>query len=449
MILSSKVIEKEGPKLNWKFPRIFWTSNFAELFERAAYYALFIAITLYLTQVVGFNDIWAAWISGGFSAGLYFLPTISGAVADRIGFRRAIMLAFTLLTIGYFSLGAFPYKAIVIPSLFVTMCGAALIKPVLSATVAKATNKENRARAYSIFYGIVNIGSFLGKTFAYPLRIKLGLEAINFFSAAMTLIALILVFFLYRNIEVSTAEVKKFREIFRGMWKLITNPRLILLIIIITGFWIIQYQLYATMPKYVLRTVGKTAAPEWIANVNPFIVMTCVVLITHLMSKVKAITSITVGMFIMPVSALCMASSPLLQSITGDKVPILGLFTAHPITIMMIIGIIFQGLAECFISPRYLEFFSLQAPKGEEGVYLGFSYFHSFIASLTGFAISGYLLTAYAPDPATLTAAQLKTAYNHAYYIWFYFAAIGLTAAIALVIYNAVFSYKDRKKEKL
>ncbi|MGE5411010.1 MAG: MFS transporter, partial [Clostridiales bacterium] len=237
--------------MNWKFPRIFWTSNFAELFERAAYYALFIAITLYLTQVVGFNDIWAAWISGGFSAGLYFLPTISGAVADRIGFRRAIMLAFSLLTIGYFSLGAFPYKAIVIPSLFVTMCGAALIKPVLSATVAKATNKENRARAYSIFYGIVNIGSFLGKTFAYPLRIKLGLEAINFFSAAMTLIALILVFFLYRNIEVST-EVKKFREIFRGMWKLITNPRLILLIIIITGFWIIQYQLYATMPKYVL-----------------------------------------------------------------------------------------------------------------------------------------------------------------------------------------------------
>ncbi|MDP4172844.1 MAG: MFS transporter [Bacteroidota bacterium] len=435
--------------MNWKFPRIFWTSNFAELFERAAYYALFITITLYLTQVVGFNDIWAAWISGGFSAGLYFLPTISGAVADRIGFRRAIMLAFSLLTIGYFSLGAFPYKSIVIPSLFVTMCGAALIKPVLSGTVAKATNKENRARAYSIFYGIVNIGSFLGKTFAYPLRIKLGLEAINFFSAAMTLIALILVFFLYRNIEVSTAEVKKFREIFRGMWKLITNPRLILLIIIITGFWIIQYQLYATMPKYVLRTVGKTAAPEWIANVNPFIVMTCVVLITHLMSKVKAITSITVGMFIMPVSALCMASSPLLQSITGDKVPILGLFTAHPITIMMIIGIIFQGLAECFISPRYLEFFSLQAPKGEEGVYLGFSYFHSFIASLTGFAISGYLLTAYAPDPTTLTSEQLKTAYDHAYYIWYYFAAIGLTAAIALVAYNSFFSYKDKQKEKL
>jgi len=35
------------------------------------------------------------------------------------------------------------------------------------------------------------------------------------------------------------------------------------------------------------------------------------------------------------------------------------------ITLMMIAGIVVQGLAECFISPRYLEYFSLQAPKGE------------------------------------------------------------------------------------
>jgi len=45
---------------------------------------------------------------------------------------------------------------------------------------------------------------------------------------------------------------------------------------------------------------------------------------------------------------------------------------------MLIFGIVVQGLAECFISPRYLEFFSLQAPKGEEGLYLGFSHLHPF-----------------------------------------------------------------------
>ncbi len=54
----------------WKFPATFWIANLVEFFERAAYYAIFISITLYLTNVVGFNDIWSAWISGLFSAGL-------------------------------------------------------------------------------------------------------------------------------------------------------------------------------------------------------------------------------------------------------------------------------------------------------------------------------------------------------------------------------------------
>ncbi|MFZ4591567.1 MAG: MFS transporter, partial [Ignavibacteria bacterium] len=84
-----------------KYSREFWVANTVELFERAAYYGFFIAITLYLTTVVGFDDIWAAWIGGVFSAGLYFLPPFAGAYADKIGFRKSILLAFALLTIGY------------------------------------------------------------------------------------------------------------------------------------------------------------------------------------------------------------------------------------------------------------------------------------------------------------------------------------------------------------
>ncbi|MFO7444876.1 MAG: MFS transporter [Ignavibacteriaceae bacterium] len=138
------------------------------------------------------------------------------------------------------------------------------------------------------------------------------------------------------------------------------------------------------------------------------------------------------------------ASSPWLESITGQSVSIFGVFHAHPVTVMMIAGIVVQGLAESFISPRYLEYFSLQAPKGEEGLYLGFSHLHSFLSSILGFGISGYLLTAYAPDPAILAPEQIATAYDHAHYIWYYFAAIGMTAAIALLIYRAVFDRRDR-----
>jgi len=443
--LTAKSKANVKQKATWKFPKAFWTANTVELFERAAYYAVFIAITLYLSRVVGFSDINAGWIGGVFAAGLYFLPPFTGAYADKIGFRKAVILAFSLLSIGYFTLGALPYKAAVLPALVILMFGGSFIKSIITGTVAKTTDEDTRARGYSIFYGLVNVGAFLGKTFAYPLRLNWGLVSINFYAAVMTFLALIVVYFFYKNINID-GEGKSFKEVWSGLVKVVSNVRLILLIFIVTGFWIIQHQLYATMPKYVLRTVGEHAAPEWIANVNPLVVMLSVVFITSMMKKVRAVTSMTVGMFLMPLSALLMASSSILQSITGESVSVFGIISAHPITVMMIAGIVVQGFAECFISPRYLEYFSLQAPKGEEGLYLGFSHLHSFLSSILGFGISGYLLTAYAPDPALLSPEQLVHAYDHAHYIWYYFSVIGLTAAIALLFYRWLFDKRDKQK---
>jgi dipeptide/tripeptide permease len=431
--------DNKSKKQSWTFPRAFWTANTVELFERSAYYAVFIAITLYLSRVVGFNDINAAWIAGIFSAGLYFLPPFTGAFADKIGFRKAVILAFVLLSVGYFSLGALPYKVIVLPSLVVLMFGGSFIKSIITGTVAKTTTEETRARGFSIFYGIVNVGSFVGKTFAYPLRMEWGVTSINFYASAMTFIALIVVIIFYKNVN-REGEGKTFKEVREGLIRVVTNMRLLILIFIVSGFWIVQQQLYATLPKYVLRTVGENARPEWLANVDPLIVMTCVVLITNLMRKVKAVNSMIVGMFLIPAAALLMASSSILEKIMGPSVSIFGIVHANPITIMMIAGIIVMGFAECFISPRYLEYFSLQAPKGEEGLYLGFSQLQVFFSSILGFGISGYLLTIYAPDPKGLTPEQLLHAYDNANYIWYYFAGIGFIAAFTLLIYKKMFS---------
>ncbi|MEA5045445.1 MAG: MFS transporter, partial [Petrimonas sp.] len=91
-----------------KFSKPFWVANFVELLERLAFYAVFIVITLYLSNVWGFSDVQAGIISGIYSAFLYLLPTFTGAVADKIGFRNSIILAFTFLTIGYGGLGLVP-----------------------------------------------------------------------------------------------------------------------------------------------------------------------------------------------------------------------------------------------------------------------------------------------------------------------------------------------------
>ena len=75
-----------SPKV--KFPTAFWTANFMELLERAAFYGFYIAITLYLTDSVGFTDKETGFVAGAFDALLYFLPPFLGAVSDRIGFKN-------------------------------------------------------------------------------------------------------------------------------------------------------------------------------------------------------------------------------------------------------------------------------------------------------------------------------------------------------------------------
>jgi dipeptide/tripeptide permease len=432
-------------KISWKFPSVFWIANGVELLERASFYAVFIAFTLYLSNVVGFNDIQAAWLGGFYAAGVYFMPPFTGAFADKMGFRRAMLLAFSLLAIGFFSLGALPYKPTVVPAIVLLIIGGSFIKGLITGTVAKTSTSDQRARAYSIFYGMVNVGSFSGKTIAYPMRLNFGLESVSYFSAILCCIAVVVVFFFYRDIS-AAGEGKSIKDVWNGLVKVVRNPRLVTLILIISGFWMIQHQMYATMPKYVIRLVGREASPEWIANVNPAVVVLFVVVITQLMKKAKAITAMNIGMLLMPFSALCMASSPLLEAKLGSPVQLPLGISAHPITVMLIVGIILQGLAECFISPRYLEFFSKQAPKGEEGLYLGFGHLHSFIANFLGFGLSGYLLTKYCPDPKTLAPVGMTAAYAHANYIWYYFAGIGFVSAVALFIYAKATKAIDEKK---
>lgn len=448
-----------------KFSKAFWVANSVELLERLAYYAVFIVITLYLSNVWGFSDIEAGVISGTFSACLYLLPTFAGALADKIGFRSAILIAFFLLTLGYGGLGVLPtflesaglvtygmtttfsglnesyLRWSIVPVLVLIVIGGSFIKAVISGTVARETTSETRASGYAVFYMMVNIGSFTGKTVVDPLRKSMGdqgLIYINYFAAIMTLLALIAVFLFYKSTK-TEGQGKSFAEIGSGLLKVLGNGRLIILILIISGFWMIQSQMYATMPKYVIRMIGVEASPGWYANVNPLVVFVLVNFITSFMKKRTALTSMTIGMLIIPLSALVMSFG---SQIGTDYV--LGL---HPVAFMMIIGIAMQAVAECFISPRFLEFFSLQSPKGEEGLYLGFSHLHSFISYLFAFGLSGFLLDKYCPDPRNFSSPEAYTAATqHAHYIWYVFVAIGLISAVALLTYGYITRRIDKKK---
>jgi MFS family permease len=172
--------------------------------ERWAYYGWFILVTVYLTSTVGYSDIQAGYLTGIFAALLYLLPFLSGAIADRIGYRPALMLALLLLTAGYAGMGLFPIKHVVLLPMALVMCGGALVKPIITGTVARASTPTTRARAFSLFYMMVNIGSFFGKGAAEPIRKTVGVGMVPILSATVTAIGFVCVALLYRPEEART-----------------------------------------------------------------------------------------------------------------------------------------------------------------------------------------------------------------------------------------------------
>ncbi len=438
----------------WRFPRMFWTGNAAELCERAAYYGTFIALRTYLIRVVGLDDVQAGVTAGMFGGWIYLVPFFTGALADRMGFRYALILAFALLTLGYGTLGMFHTLGPVIVGLCLIVLGGSFVKPVITGTVSKSSDETNRARAFSIFYMVVNIGSFTGKTVVAPMRIQMGVETVPFFSAGAALLGLILVVLIYFPRESHDEKSRTVKETLNGMWMAMSNLRFLALILITAGFWAIQGQLYASMPDYVLRMAGETYKPEWYANINPLVVVIFVVMITHLIRKWKPQNAILVAMCLIPLSAVAMAASAWFDG----NVIIFGL-EMHPITFMMIIGISIQGIAECFLSPKWLEFASLQAPPGKEGTFLGFAHMNTFFAWMFGFIFSGFLLQKYCPEPGTLEPVvkaahdaallgqgPMPVEYVHAHYLWYAYVGVGLISLIALLVFNAVTKKLDEGK---
>src|SRR5512135_3739832 len=142
------VADTSAPVTRSGFPRTFWVANVMELFERAAYYGLQSVMAVYLTTKVvegglGFSKQSVGFLQGIVYALTYVLPILGGALADRYGYRRMLMFAFSLLATGYFVAGHVSAYAVVFLALLVMATGAGLFKPIISGTIARTTDETN------------------------------------------------------------------------------------------------------------------------------------------------------------------------------------------------------------------------------------------------------------------------------------------------------------------
>src|SRR6202007_2929770 len=156
------------------FERPFWVANISEIFERLSYYGAFSSLALYLHEKLNFSTEQTGTLAGIFGGAVWFLAIFGGTVADWLGFRRALSLAYLILSGAYFLLGsigapwlapmrnAVPLVVLVTVVLMLPALGIALVKPCVVGTTARASKPNVRSIGYSIYYTLVNIGGALG-----------------------------------------------------------------------------------------------------------------------------------------------------------------------------------------------------------------------------------------------------------------------------------------------
>ena len=440
------------------FERPFWIANITEIFERLAYYGAFASLALYLQGKLNFSAEQTGTLTGIFGGMVWFLAIFGGAAADRMGFRRALSLAYLILALAYFLIGSIaapwlaPVRNVLPPALFVGLIlmlpalGVALVKPCVVGTTARASKENVRSIGYSIYYTMVNIGGALGPLFASWSHRNLGVESIYRVVALGVLAMFFVVILFFREPrKLDDAPPPSIGEVARNFCVVLGKARLVLpvvgialvllliqvlypvtfpwwlwvplvalalagiskfmwFLVLFTGYWVVFWQQYISLPVYISQYINSTADVEKILVTDGLTVILFTVAVNALTKRLPAFQAVIVGTLITSLSWLILAFRP---TVWGA---VLSLFVL--------------AMGEIIQAPRYYEYISRLAPKEQQGTYMGFAFLPIGIGSLIGGWFGGKLLHHF--GEVTHQPARM----------WWAVTAVGVATAVALWIYD-------------
>lgn len=421
------------------FSKNFWIANTVELFERAAYYSIASFVVIYLHEVLYFNSVKATFLNGTILWGLlYFLPPLSGTLADRYGFRRSLIFCFILLFSGYFLLGNvqkfFKIKDYTIPaaiSIVLIGIGGSFVKPCISGTVQKEA-KENAVLGFGIFYMIINIGSMLGRIVSYNFRIKYGIPVI--FSIVATFFSFIALFFVlifYKEPE-KGKNPKTLKEAIFSLFFVLKEARFLFFLISIGFFWAIYVQIYNLIPLF-LRFIDKNAPVELYTLINPLMIVCFQMLITKISKNLNALNSITIGIAI-TIFGVALNIIPSIfklkirEEFFGSGLPIGGF--------IILVSIASMAVGEMLTSPRIYQYIGSISPEGKEGLFLGYANLPLAFGTMIGAPLGGLLFKIFVENPyKNNLEPKIST-------LWSIVTFLGILSLSGILIYDSLLKKK-------
>ncbi len=283
-----------------------------------------------------------------------------------------------------------------------------MVKPCVAGTIARASAENVRSLGYSIYYTLVNVGGMLGPLMAWTIRKHLGLGIPNVFRAAAASVFLMfwVVLFFYREPgRTDDVKVTSVKAAFTNMFIVLGNWRFVLFLLISSGFYVVFFQIWISMPIFMRKYVDADAERRLVLLLIEGLTVICFqILATYLTRKMLAVRAIALGFLIAGLAFVLLAIHP-------------GVFSMAALLVVLAFGEITQA-------SRYYEYCSRLAPPGQQGVYMGYAFLPIAIGSSIGGVLGGYLLR------------QFGDVLRRPQQMWWVITAIGVITAAAMWLYD-------------
>jgi MFS family permease len=454
-----------------QLPRAFWMLNVMEMLERLAYYGVRVVIPIYIAQADEIHGLHFTQIQKGQILALWALvqtgvPIFSGGFADRYGYKKTIAVSIVIKMAGYLLMatqrGFWPFTI----GCLVLAFGTAIFKPGVWGSLQRTLNKENSSVGWGTFYMLVNIGAFFGPPLAHFLY---GWSWPTVFYGCTVIVSLN--FFMLATYPAVDAGADRKTSVWRTAWITLSNlfePKLLVFILIMSGFWLMFMQLFDMLPNFIVdwvdssglvRTLhlpamvttvtprGPMLAQEWMINLDAFLIMGLVVWVSHLVSRMRRVHSIFAGII---VASVGMFLAGLTMSST-----------------ICLLGIAVFAVGEMLSAPKMNDYLGIIAPEGKKGLYMGYANMPTAIGWYFGSLIAGYvydgmgdkanlalrylgrnhLLHAGVTRENAMVALQQATHLGagpatellwrtyRPFQLWYPFAGVGILSAVAIFFY--------------
>lgn len=372
------------------YPKVFWAANTIEVFERFAYYGIYMGFGIYL-QKLGYSKGDLGIIQSIFLAVSYLLPLFSGTFADKYGFKKMLIISYLAYLPAILMLIIFKSFSGIALTMLTIGFAAGIFKPLISATVRATTDSTNKSMGFGIFYMMVNIGASVGPLVMGKLR-AMSWDYVFYTAAAAIGVMFIITIFFFKEPE-RDLDKASLKQKFKDIGIALSDVKFSFFLIIIgLFFWLPFWAFFNVLAVYIndyLDTallftgvsgvigegitkalIASNESGVWRINAEAishtgYIIIIFQLLVSRMFEKRDAIKSFMIGLFIAALGFLSLAFS--VTSFQG----------------LVFLGVFLFAVGEMIASPRIQEYVMWIAPKEKAGLYMGTNFLATFIGAFS------------------------------------------------------------------